>query len=126
MAEQTSSPVRRSNVSHEQAVELSDIIEFLHEHLGARLLALTVDVDPKTVGRWLTEAGRGTRFETETRIRAAYQVFRVVQTAEAAPTVRAWFMGMNPQLDDKSPAEAIRDGEARDAMAAARAFIRAG
>lgn len=35
-------------------------------------------------------------------------------------------MPMNPQLEDKSPAEAIRDREARDVMAAARAFINVG
>ena len=93
---------------------------------GARLLALTVDADHRTVGRWISEPERTPRFETETRLRAAYQVFRLVQTVEASPTVRAWFMGMNPQLDDRSPAEAIRDGDARDVMAAARAFINAG
>lgn len=126
MVAQTTSSARRSTASHDQAVELRDIIEFLNENLGTRLLALTVNVDHRTVGRWLADAGRGTRFETETRLRAAYQVFRLIQTVEASPTVRAWFMGMNPHLDDKSPAEAIRDGEARDVMAAARAFINAG
>lgn len=126
MAAQTAPTARRTTASHDQAVELRDVISFLDEHLGTRLLALMVDVDPRTVGRWLTDASRGTRFETETRLRAAYQVFRLVQSVEASPTVRAWFMGMNPQLDDKSPAEAIRDGESRDVMAAARAFINAG
>lgn len=126
MVAQTTSPARRTTASHDQAVELRDIIEFLNEHLGARLLALTVGADHRTVGRWLSDPDRAPRFETEARLRAAYQVFRLVQTVEASPTVRAWFMGMNPQLDDKSPAEAIRDGEARDVMAAARAFINAG
>ena len=126
MVAQATSQGQRTTASHDQAVELHDIIEFLNEHLGARLLALTVGADHRTVWRWLGDPDRGPRFETEARLRAAYQVFRLVQTVEASPTVRAWFMGMNPQLDDKSPAEAIRDGEARDAMAAARAFINAG
>jgi len=126
MSSQTVSHARRTAAAHDQAVDLKDIIAFLNEHLGPRLLALTVGVDHKTVGRWLTDEKRAPRFETETRLRAAYQVFCFIQQVEASATVRAWFMGMNPQLDDKSPAEAIRDGDARDVMAAARAFVNAG
>lgn len=116
----------RSATSREQAVGLHSIIEFLTEHLGARLLALTVGVDHRTVGRWLTEPDRTPQFETEVRLRAAYQVFQALQQVEAPVTIRAWFMGMNPQLEDRSPAEGIRDGDTRDVMAAARAFINAG
>lgn len=61
--------------------------------------------------------------ETETRLRAAYQVVRFVQQVEDSAPVRAWFMGLNHQHDDESPAEAICDGGARDAMTAARAFV---
>lgn len=122
----TVSLTRRTSAAHDQAVDLKDVIAFLNEHLGSRLLALTVGVDHKTVGRWLTDVNRTPRFETETRLRAAHQIFRLVQQVESSPTARAWFMGMNPQLEDNSPAEAIRDGNVRDAMAAARAFVNAG
>lgn len=40
--------------------------------------------------------------------------------------IRAWFVGMNPQLDDDSPAEAIHGGRLKEAMAAARAFAAGG
>jgi hypothetical protein len=33
---------------------------------------------------------------------------------------------MNPQLDDVSPAEAIANGDLREVMAAARAFVAGG
>lgn len=39
---------------------------------------------------------------------------------------RAWFIGLNPQLDDVSPAEAIHDGRLKEAKAAARAFVAGG
>jgi hypothetical protein len=36
------------------------------------------------------------------------------------------FMGMNPQLDDVSPAEALAEGRHRQVMAAARALVSGG
>lgn len=116
----------RSTAGREGAVDLHSIITFLNENLGSHLLALTVGVNPRTVGRWLTDQERTPKFGHEVLLRDAYQVFRTVQQVEAPVTVRAWFMGMNPQLEDRSPAESIRDGHAKDVMAAARAFINAG
>jgi hypothetical protein len=40
--------------------------------------------------------------------------------------VRAWFLGLNPQLDDQSPAQSIRIGEFRDVLVAAKAFLAGG
>lgn len=45
---------------------------------------------------------------------------------DADPTIRAWFMGMNPQLDDVSPAEALAEDRFREVLAAARAFLAGG
>jgi len=117
---------RRSTAARDVDVDLRSIVEFLHEHLGARLLALTVGVDDRTVRRWLSEHDRVPQFDNEVRLRGTYQVFQALQQVEAPVTIRAWFMGMNPQLEDRSPAEAIRDGDAKAVMAAARAFINAG
>ncbi|HOF36884.1 MAG TPA: hypothetical protein PLZ83_08425 [Dermatophilaceae bacterium] len=116
----------RSTVGRSTPVELHSIIVFLVENLGSRLLCFIVGVDVRTIERWVSNRERNPRLEYEQRIRDTYQVFQTVLEVEASPTVRAWFMGMNPQLDDLSPAEAIRDGRSRDAMAAARAFVNAG
>jgi hypothetical protein len=89
--------------------------------LGPKLMSLTMGVDPVTVDRWV--AGRGTpRLDNEKRIRCAYQVYSMLKPVDSDPTIRAWFMGMNPQLDDRSPAEAIAEGDLRAVLAAARAF----
>jgi len=53
-------------------------------------------------------------------------VFQLLMSVESPHTVRAWFTGMNPQLDDLSPAEAVRGGQDRAALAAARAFVAGG
>lgn len=45
---------------------------------------------------------------------------------ESPSVVRAWFIGMNPQLQDLSPAEVLRDGEDKVAMEAATAFLAGG
>ena len=66
------------------------------------------------------------RDEAERRLRAAFQVFHLLLAEDSAHVVRAWFIGMNPQLDDDSPAEAIRDGRLKDTLAAAKAFIAGG
>lgn len=117
----------RSAQAHKHAVtfEVADIARFLQENLGQRLVAFLADVaDPKTVGKWV--AGQRPRHEAEERLRAAFQVFHLLQNDESPHTVRAWFIGMNPQLDDVSPAQAIREGRLRDALVAAKAYVAGG
>jgi hypothetical protein len=118
-----------STAAHRTTVESSvaDIAAFLQDALGQKLVAFMVGVeDPKTIGRW----ARGKRLpqdpDTERRLRDAYQVFRLLLAKESPHTVRAWFVGRNPQLDDEAPATAIHEGRTRDALVAARAFLAGG
>jgi len=105
--------------------ELPDIVQFLQETLGQKLVAHIADVDPKTVGRWAS-GDSSPRPPAEQRLRLAFQVFHLLQEEESPHTIRAWFIGLNPQLDDVAPATAIRDGHLRDALIAARAYIAGG
>ncbi len=102
-------------------VDLIDQVAALKTLLGPKLMSLTMGVDPVTVDRW-TAGQTHPRLDNEKRIRATYQVYELLKGVEASPTIRAWFMGMNPQLDDRSPAEAIAEGDLRAVLAAARAF----
>lgn len=105
----------------------ADVAGFLQDALGQKLVAYMVGVsDPKTVGRWVSGARSPRNTDVEQRLRAAHQVFGLLATAEAPDTVRAWFVGLNPQLDDESPAQAIREGRAKDVVVAARAFLAGG
>lgn len=102
-----------------------DLVAALEEKLGARLLAFIVDRSQSTISRWKsesTEAGEASLLP----LRVAYQVVRLLENAEADVTIRAWFLGSNPQLDDLSPAEALREGMNRETMAAARAYLAGG
>ncbi len=125
MSTETRIPVRRTT-GKSPDVDLHSIVVYLTENLGNRLVALIAGVDHRTVDRWVATADRQPSFAKEKTLRDAYTVFQLVLQAEAAPTVRAWFMGMNPQLDDLSPAEALSEGRNRETMAAARAFVNAG
>lgn len=115
--------------AHRTTVEstVADIAAFLQEALGQKLVAFMVGVDdPKTIGRWAKAKSTPQDSESERKLRDACQVFRLLVTEESPHTVRAWFVGLNPQLDDESPATAIREGRTRDVLLAARAFLAGG
>ena len=135
----TSSPVSRMtppsaaasqvrSAAHRSAVQVgtTSIIEFLAENLGTALVGLIAGVDVKTVQRWMRQPDRQARDASERRVRAAYQAFQELLPIEASATIRAWFMGMNPQLGDRSPAEVIAEDRYKDVLAAARSFASGG
>lgn len=117
----------RSFEAHRETVEtsLQAMVNSLQDSLGARLLAYVAGVsDPKAVSLW-AKGLRSPRRESEERIRLTYQVFQLL-LVESAHTVRGWFVGLNPQLDDQSPAEAIREGRLRDVLVAAKSYVAGG
>lgn len=114
--------------AHRKAVEsnIADVVGYLQEVLGQKLVAHIAGVsDPRTVARWAASE-RAPRAEHEQRLRCAYQTFQLLLAKESPHTVRAWFLGLTPQLDDQSPAQSIREGALRDVVVAARAFLAGG
>ncbi|GHA02189.1 XRE family transcriptional regulator [Streptomyces echinoruber] len=102
---------------------IADIARFLQENFGQRLTAFIAGIeDPKQVGKWCT-AQNSPRVDSELRLRAAYQVFQMISIEENAHTARAWMIGMNPQLEDDSPIQAIAEDRHKDVMAAARSYL---
>jgi hypothetical protein len=114
--------------AHRKTVEssIADIVAFLQEVFGQRLVAYLAGVsETRTVSRW-AKGETPPRPASEARLREAYYIFRLLNTEESPHTVRAWFVGLNPQLDDESPATAIRDDRGRDVRVAAKAFLAGG
>jgi hypothetical protein len=113
--------------AHRQAMTASvqEVAGLLQEVLSRRLTAYIAGVqDGKTVTRWASGVVREIRdHEIEQRLRAAYEIAQMLLADESPQTVRAWFIGLNPELGDTPPAEAIREGRPQDALAAARAFL---
>ncbi len=110
--------------AHRATVLESDlsIVGFLVDVLGSRLTAHLADVDVSTVSRWKAGISKP-RPDTGQRLRGAHQVARMLLTVDSVDTVRSWFIGMNPQLDDEAPLDVIASGDIKAVLTAARSFI---
>ena len=117
----------RARMAHRVSVEwdLDHIARYLQDQLGQKLAGHLAKVDPKTVGHWARGEQRP-RAEAEKRIRTAFQVFHLLLSEDDVHTVRAWFIGINPQLDDQAPADAIREDRLGDVWVAAQAYVAGG
>jgi hypothetical protein len=122
-----STPGTRIARIHERSVRssIADIASELQDLLSRRVTAYMVGVkDAKTVNRWASgeiDVIRDSRVER--RLRTAWEISTMLLAGDGPTTVKAWFVSLNPYLDDQTPAEAIRAGRERDALNAARAFI---
>ncbi|HEY8283096.1 MAG TPA: XRE family transcriptional regulator [Chloroflexota bacterium] len=129
VANATSDETRRLSVvaqTHQQAVQTStrEAARLVLEILGGALAAYVLGVkDRKTVQRWASGTVHGLRPESEARLRGIHEIITLLARFEGPETIRAWFLGMAPELDDVAPARAIHDGRLPEAMNAARAFI---
>lgn len=120
--------LQRDAEAHRSATEAqpSYMAAALQDALGQKLVAYIVGIsDSKTVGRW----ARGVREPTpdnEKRLRTAFYIFQLLNELESSYTVRAWFAGLNPLLDDESPAAYLRKGRLKETAAAAKAYVSEG
>ncbi|MFF9727082.1 XRE family transcriptional regulator [Streptomyces gardneri] len=105
---------------------IPEIAQFLQDTFSQRTVAFLAGIkDVKQVGRWCKEQN-APRYDSEIRLRTAYHVFRYVEERENRHVARAWMMGMNPQLDDDAPLQALADDRFKDVMAAARSYRQGG
>ncbi|GAA4682451.1 hypothetical protein GCM10025780_29910 [Frondihabitans cladoniiphilus] len=110
--------------------DVPQLVSALRELLGAQLVAYVGHVaETRAVRQW-AEGEREPAASTTQRLRVAYQVAGLLAERDNARVVQAWFQGMNPQLDDVSPARLLRTGDLETAgpqvLAAARAFAAVG
>jgi hypothetical protein len=74
--------------------------------LGQALLGVIVGKNARTLARW-THATARPPHASEKLLRDTFQVFEILISVHSPNVARAWFMGMNPELGDASPAEAL-------------------
>jgi hypothetical protein len=124
--------VARPELAHVQAnrAAFDQVATSLRELLGAKLTAYLGSVgETRAVNQWA--AGEREPSEAvQLRLRHALQVALMIAGADGPGVARAWFQGMNPQLDDRSPARLLREGDldevGPEVLRAARAFLVAG
>lgn len=117
----TRSALHRESVT----APLHEVASSLEAVLGQPMAAYIAGVkEGKTVHRWATgEIAVVRNIATEQRLRMAYEITQLLLREEGPSTVRAWFMGMNPYLEDRSPAETLHTGQLKEAMDAALVFM---
>jgi hypothetical protein len=127
MATTIATPDTMSNAeqeAHERAVQATaaEIAGYLQRLVGQRITAdMAGTRDPKGVGKW----ARGEQMphgSALSRLRTAYQIALLLESVYPPPTVRAWFVQMNPYLDHHAPASRI-GVDPRGVYHAARAFV---
>lgn len=122
----------RPELAHSRAMRVGfdEVARALREILGARLVAYLGSVkETRAVHQWAEGArqpGEGTRI----RLRLALQIALMVASADGPDVARAWFSGLDPALEDRSPARLLREGEIEEVgpqlLGAARAFLALG
>ena len=108
-------------------LEFPSLVKELTNILGAKLVAYVAGVtETRAVHQWIEE-GQHPREASEARLRLAYRLAKTIDDRDGAGVARAWLQGLNPQLDDRSPARLLREGDldevGPDLVAAVRAFI---
>ncbi|MGH2633338.1 MAG: hypothetical protein ACRDG3_07995 [Tepidiformaceae bacterium] len=118
--------------AHLRATRLTfpQVVQELSAILGAKLCAyLGLVKETRAVHQW-AEGVREPGAETQRRLRLALQAAAAITSADGPAVAQAWFQGLNPQLDDRSPARLLREGNldevGPDVIGAARAFLAGG
>lgn len=117
----TAGPTRTSSHKRSIGSARDDILRTLVGALGKKAVAAIFQVSIRTIDRWL-KATTNMGMEQERLLRDTFQIYTIIEEADDAYVARAWFLGMNPNLSDRSPIEALAEGDARKAVAAARVF----
>lgn len=119
--------------AHEHAIRtpLPDAVGELRGLLTARLVAYLAGVsETRAVNEWADGSRSVRSADTETRLRLALQIAVMLAGQDHPGVVQAWFTGLNPQLDDRSPARLLREGDLDEVgplvMGAVRAFLSGG
>lgn len=124
------SPSRPDLHAHEYAIRLpiAGVVDELSRRLTPRLVAYLAGMgDTRTVNEWANGDRTPRNHDIERRLRLALQVSLTLSGHDTQDVVRGWFQGVNPLLDERSPARLLRDADLDEVgpavLAAARAHL---
>jgi hypothetical protein len=101
------------DVQHSMRIEeerIDHVAEWLEVTLGIKLTAFAVGCTPSDLTHWAHGEAEPTA-TTEKRLRNLYAVawFKVVN--DGGGSAQEWLLQPNPDLENRTPAEMLRDGE---------------
>ncbi|MCY4615832.1 MAG: hypothetical protein OXC71_05520 [Chloroflexi bacterium] len=107
-----------------------EVVREVRDILGPKLCAYLGSVkETRAVHQW-ADGSRKPSAEVQRRLRTALQAAAPIAAADSAAVAQAWFQGLNPQLDDRSPLRLLREGDldevGPEVIGAARAFLAGG
>lgn len=113
--------------AHAVRIDFPTVADELRSLLGAQLVAYLGSVkEARAAHEWADDDRRPSE-ATQRRLRLALQVATMIAAADGHEVAQAWFQGLNPELDDRSPARLLREGELDEVgplvVGAARAFL---
>ncbi len=105
------------------------VVEKLVSIIGRRLTAYIAAVkDARALDRWI--AGTSPQDEVEVRLRLAYRIAILLAGADSPAVVKAWLLGLNPELEESVPIQLLREGDiavdGKRVLGAATAFVMGG
>ncbi len=109
----------------------AELVTALRDLLGAKLVAYLGRVkETRAVRQWADGTRSiGNPVDVD-RLRVAYRAAAVITARDSKEVAQAWFQGLNPLLDDRSPARLLRDGDLEEVgpqvLTAARQFAAVG
>ncbi len=128
----TGTLARPDLAAHRRAIHASfaEIVEELAQILGKKLTAYVGGVkDTRVVERW-TRGGVEPYRDADRRIRLTYQIAKTLSGHESNSVVQAWFIGLNPELQDRTPIRLLKEEDIEkvgpELLNAMRAFLAGG
>jgi hypothetical protein len=100
--------------AHERAmrVPFDAAVKELRDLLTPRLIAYIGGVrETRAVHQWADGTREAKSSEVEDQLRFALQIALLLSEHDAPRVIQAWFQGLNPHLEDRSPARLLRDGD---------------
>lgn len=126
-------PAKPDLAAYEAAMRLSmdAIVSELRQRLGVRLVAFIAGAgETRAVHQWAAGTREIRDPDVADRLRLVYHVVHLLVSRDSDAVAQAWLQGLNPKLDDRSPARLLRDGDLAEVgpqvLAAARAFAAVG
>ena len=102
------------------AGSIAVVASSLRDLLGEQMTARIANAQAASVADWI--AGEQQDPDAAQRLRAAWRVAEHLLREEDRETVRAWFLGLNPELGDRVPTLVVGD-EPEGVLRAARVFV---